>query len=116
MIFNESGSDRVIDIIDDCQIHALNLAEVMRKLVALGKRPEEVISEIGSLELEVVDNFGFDEANEVARLAPEARRLGLSLSDCVCLITAKASGLTAVTAERRWPEIRGWRVNLLQIR
>lgn len=115
-IFSEPGSERVMEILDDCKIHALNLAEAMRKLVSLGRPAAEVISEIGSLELEVVDRLGMEHANEIARLAPEARRLGLSLGECVCLVTAKTEGLIAVTAERRWSELRLPKIKLLQIR
>ena len=116
VIFNEPGSEQVAEILDDCRIHALNLAEAMRKLVSLGKPADEVIAQISALELDVVEHLGMEEVHAIARLAPEARRLGLSLGDCVCLVVAKAEGATAVTAERRWSELRGWKVAVRQIR
>jgi PIN domain nuclease of toxin-antitoxin system len=116
MIFNEPGSEQVVEMLDDCKIHALNLAEVMRKLVSLGKPADEVIAQVGTLELDVVEDLRMEQVREIARLAPEARRLGLSLGDCVCLAVAKTEGVTAVTAERRWSELRGYKIKLLQIR
>jgi len=116
LIFNEPGGDRVGAVLDDSDIHALNLAEVMRKLVAIGKPVEEVIEHLQPLKLGVVETLSLEQAQEIARLTPETKRLGLSLGDCVCLIAAESVGITAVTAERRWSEVRGRRVKILQIR
>jgi ribonuclease VapC len=115
-IFNEPGADRVLELFDDSEIHAVNLAEVMGKMVAIGKPVEEVITKIDDLSLDVIEGLGIEQAREIARLTPEARRLGLSLGDCVCLTIAKWMGMTAVTAERRWSELRGYEVKVLQIR
>ena len=45
VIFQEPGADRVLEVIDDSEIHAVNLAEVMRKMVAVGMPPGEVVSQ-----------------------------------------------------------------------
>ena len=116
VIFNEAGGDRVREVADDCQIHAVNLAEVMRKMVAVGMPADEVIAQIEALNLDVVEELGVKQVHEIARLAPEAKRLGLSIGDCVCLTTAECNDMVAVTAERRWPEINGRKVKILLIR
>jgi ribonuclease VapC len=116
LIFNEPGSDRVRDLIDDSQIHTVNLAEVMRKLVALGMPVDEVIAHIEDLEIETIPELNRENVVQIARLTPEAKRVGLSLGDCVCLVVAESMGLTAVTADRSWEEIQGRKVNVLQIR
>jgi ribonuclease VapC len=116
VIFNEPGADRVLEVLDDCEIHAVNLAEVMRKLVGIGKPVEEVIARMDALDLEVIAEVGVRQVHDIARLAPEAKRLGLSLGDCVCLVTAEWKGMTAVTAERRWSELQGRDIRILQIR
>jgi len=79
-------------------------------------KPGELPFGLGALELDVVEDLRMEQVREIARLAPEARRLGLSLGDCVCLAVTKTEGVTAVTTERRWSELRGWRIKVLQIR
>lgn len=116
VIRNEPGADRVLAVLDNSEIHAVNLAEVVRKLVAFGKPVDEVIAYTDALNLEVLEELNVKQVHEVAKLAPEAKRLGLSLGDCVCLVIAEWLGMTAVTAERRWSEIRGRKVTILQIR
>lgn len=116
LIFNEPGADRVREVIDDSRIHAVNLAEAMRKLVSLGMPPDKVIARLGELNLEVIEELSVKQVHEIARLAPEAKRLGLSLGDCLCLAVAESSGAVAVTAERRWSELRGRSVKIVQIR
>ena len=116
VIFNEPGGARVRELIDDSEIHTVNLAEVMRKMIAVGMPADEVIARIEELDLEVVEELGVKQIHEIARLAPEARRLGLSIGDCVCLTTAEWNDAVAVTAERRWPEINGRKVKVLLIR
>ena len=116
VIRDEPGADRVLAVLDNSEIHAVNLAEVVRKLVAFGKPVDEVIAYTDALNLEVLEELNVKQVHEVAKLAPEAKRLGLSVRDCVCLVIAEWLGMTAVTAERRWSEIRGRKVTILQIR
>jgi ribonuclease VapC len=116
LIFDEPGAGSVAEVIDDSAIHAVNLAEVMRKLVSLGIPVVEVIARIEELNLELIEALGMDRVFDIARLAPEAKRLGLSLGDCVCLVVAGSFDVTAVTAERRWSEVTGRKFKILQIR
>ena len=116
VIFNEPGADRVRDVLDDSQIHAINLAEVARKMVAIGMPSDEVIALLGELNLEVLEELGVKQVHEIARLTPEAKRLGLSLGDCVCLTLAEQLDSAAVTADRCWKEIRGRNVKMVLIR
>jgi ribonuclease VapC len=116
LIFDEPGADRVRELLDDSKIHAVNLAEVVRKMVALGMSAEEVISHIASLNLEVIEGLSATQVYEIARLAAEAKRLGLSVGDCVCLTQAEWYGSAAVTADRTWQEVRGRKVKMVLIR
>jgi ribonuclease VapC len=116
VIFREPGADRVEAVFDDSQIHTVNLIEVMLKLVSMGKPIEDVVVKLDELNLEVIEELSVEQARAVARLAPEAKRLGLSLGDCICLSIAEWMDLTAVTADRRWAELRGSEVKVLQIR
>jgi ribonuclease VapC len=116
VVFNEPGADRVCELLDDSSIHALNLAEALRKMVAMGMPADEVIAQIGELNLTVIEHLGTDQSHEIARMAMEAKRLGLSIGDCVCLTTAVRNAMTALTADKRWREVRGQTINIELIR
>ncbi len=121
VLFGEPGSGAVERIIDDCTIHAVNLAETMRKLLQTGvplRRAEEILD---SLDLDVNTILTATEALAAGRLAFHARISGLSIGDCVCLSVSAQTGQTAVTADRRWSSIPsaafgGRKVKILQIR
>jgi PIN domain nuclease of toxin-antitoxin system len=116
VMFDEPGAVVVRDILDDSEIHTVNLGEAVRKLVDYGAPAEDAVSRIATLNLEVIEEFSAEQAYETGRLAPEARRLGLSLGDCVCLVVAEWHGLAAVTADRAWRKVRGRKVKVVPIR
>ena len=116
LIFDEPGADQVRDVFDSTLIHAVNLAEVMRKMVSLGMPADQVIARIAELHLEIITEFTAGQAEEMARWAPESKRLGLSLGDSLCLVVAQAIDAVAVTADRRWSEIQGRDVQVIRIR
>jgi ribonuclease VapC len=116
LIRNEPGRDRVRAVLDDSQIHSVNLAEVARKMVSKGMPAAEVESLLDELRLDVVEELSSEQALAVGRLGLEAKRLGLSLGDCVCLAVAEWIGATAVTADRRWAEVTGIGIKILQVR
>ena len=115
LIHNEPGADQVLAVIDDCWIHAVNLAEVVRKLVNTGKPVDEVIAYLDALDIEVFEDLSVQQIYALAKLAPEAKRLGLSLGDSVCLMIAGWLEVTAVTADRCWSD-GVFNVLILQIR
>ncbi len=112
LIRNEPGSERVKELLDSCQIHALNLAEVARKLTAKGMPAPKASALLDALNLPVIEDFSAAQAYAAAELL--SYRLGLSLGDAVCLVVAKWTGMTAITADRRWSEIED--VEIVQIR
>ena len=116
LIFDEPGADQIRGVFDQCRIHSANLAEAMRKMVYLGMPADEVISRIAELHLEMITELAWEEAAAIARLGTEAKRLGLSLGDCLCLAVAATTGTVVVTADRRWSEIQGVDVRIMQIR
>ena len=116
LIFDEPGAGRIRDFFDECRIHSVNLAEAMRKMVYLGMPADEVISRIAELHLELITELPWEEAAAIAGLGTEAKRLGLSLGDCLCLAVARKRGAVAVTADRRWSEIQGGDPRIRQIR
>ncbi len=46
-----------------------------------------------------------EQAQLSSALRPATRAAGLSLGDRACLALARERGLTAITAERRWPDV-----------
>jgi PIN domain nuclease of toxin-antitoxin system len=107
ILLDEPGQARVTQIVDRAQIHAVNLAEVIARLVRVGMPPEKAIEILAGLYLEVDEAFGTAQAEFCGTLLGTRRDLGLSLGDCVCLAAAAVSGAVAVTADRRWKELDG---------
>ena len=116
ILLDERGQDRVNQILDRSQIHAVNLAEVIGRLVRAGMPPEKAVAALGRLYLEVEEEFGTRQAEFCGALLGTRRDLGLSLGDCVCLTTAASLGAVAITADRRWKELDGTVVGSATIR
>jgi PIN domain nuclease of toxin-antitoxin system len=116
ILLDERGQDRVNQILDRSQIHAVNLAEVIGRLVRAGMPPEKAVAALGRLHLEVEEEFGTRQAEFCGALLGTRRDLGLSLGDCVCLTTAASLGAVAITADRRWKELDGTVVGSATIR
>ena len=83
---------------------AVNLTEVVTRLLDLGFRPNEAREFVDSLALDVVP---LDEeiAVEAGFLRVATRARGLSLGDRACLALARARGIPALTADRNWSAV-----------
>ncbi|NJM88704.1 MAG: type II toxin-antitoxin system VapC family toxin [Hydrococcus sp. RU_2_2] len=97
----EPGSERVAETLVDSVISAVNLSEVITKLIEIGIPEEEIQQVLQYLSCEIIP-FDEDAAWYVARLRPLTRHLGLSLGDRACLGLALQLNRTAVTADRAW--------------
>ena len=111
IVLDESGRERVDELMDHSRIHAVNLAEVVGRLVRSGMPAERAVATLHELHLEVEEEFGVRQAEFCGALLGTRRDLGLSLGDCVCLTMAAWLGAVAVTADRRWKELEGTVVN-----
>ncbi len=107
ILLDEQGRDRVNRILDRSRIHAVNLAEVIGRLVRAGMPAETAVANLRALDLDVDEVFGANQAEVCGTLQGTRRELGLSLGDCLCLTAAAWSGAVAVTADRRWVELDG---------
>lgn len=116
ILLDERGHQRVDRILDRSRIHAVNLAEVVGRLVRSGMPAERAVATLDELRLEVEEEFGARQAGFCGALLGTRRDLGLSLGDCVCLTTAAWLGAVAVTADRRWKDLEGTVVNNETIR
>ncbi len=116
LIRNEPGCERVKAVLDDSGIHSFNFAEVVRKMIAKGMPASELQTLLEELQLTVFEAFSRELAYAAARLAAQNLSLGLSLGDSVCMTVASGLGMAAVTADRRWSEVQGLDIELLQVR
>jgi len=104
LLLNEPGADQVESVLDDSEMHTVNLTEVVRKLVLKGVEPAEVASLLDDIDLDVVEAFSSEQAHTAGHMLAANRSIGLSLGDAVCLVVAFSSGTRVVTAERSWPK------------
>jgi PIN domain nuclease of toxin-antitoxin system len=115
LLSEEPGGDAVEPLLDDAEIHAFNLAEVIAKLLQRGAQQPEAL--IATLQLDIGEQFTFEEAVACARLHATTRAAGLSMGDCICLSQAQRTGRTAITADREWgPAVRGKGIHVRCIR
>ena len=116
VMLDEPGHEKVRAILDRAYIHSVNVAEVVSKLIRKGVpglRASQMIEEIG---LDIDGELPAHQAALCGELVAQTRRQGLSLGDCVCLTIAASVGGIAVTADRRWQELDGQRIENNEIR
>jgi PIN domain nuclease of toxin-antitoxin system len=91
-------------IIDQAAIHTVHVAEVVKKLVDVGRDGAAITAEwIEVLNLEVIEGYTLFDALNTASLCP--KELKLSLGDRIGLSFAKGTGGTAVTTDAQWKTV-----------
>lgn len=106
LLNQEEGNEQVAELVaSGAAISAVNLSEVIAKLSLLGMSESLIREAVEPLGLEVVP-FDIDSAYRTALLLGPTKTLGLSLGDRACLALAAQAGLSAVTADRAWSEVR----------
>ncbi len=114
-IFDEPGGDKAAQLLEDgaAAISAVNLAEVVARLVERGFAQADVDAICAGLRLEVIP---LTEALAVTsgKLRASTRALGLSLGDRCCLALALAHGAEVVTADRPWKALKGFRFTFIR--
>jgi len=101
-INGEPGAEIVAPLIADSLISAVNVAEVITKLVHRSGSLEPAQQALAILDLNVVD-FDRNLAENAGGLAAKVK--GLSLGDRSCLSLALREGVPAVTGDRAWKDI-----------
>jgi ribonuclease VapC len=113
-LHGEPGGEIVRESIGDSVISAVNLAEVITKLIDNGLTADQASSLGDQLSCEVLD-ADRRRASAVGALQAATCRTGVSLGDRFCLALAKELDLPALTANRRWNELDlGIRVQLIR--
>lgn len=114
LVFEESGAEAVLAVLDGAAIGAVNLAEVVELAARRGLDPARAAAWPEELSLPVI-GFAAPMAARAGRLLAALRRQGLSLGDAACLGTAAVLGLPVLTADRLWAELdTGVEVRLLR--
>lgn len=103
-LHGEPGGEFVRSNLSEGRVSAVNLAEVVTKLVDTGLSPEETETVVGKLSC-VVEPADAARALAAGLLRGRTRKHGLSLGDRFCLALAAELGLPALTADQRWGEL-----------
>ena len=101
LLFEEPGAERVEAALGSACIGAVNLAEVVGKLVDRGVAPEEAVADLRGIDLEVID-MNRAQAEAAGTLRAATRAAALSLGDRSSLALAQSLGATALTTDRPW--------------
>lgn len=101
LVNDEPGATLVAEVLEEAVVSAVNLSEVVGKLLETGMPRPEAENILGGLGLEVLP---FDEAAawNAGALRTGTKKAGLSLGDRACLALARELGLPAVTADSAW--------------
>lgn len=110
----EPGEKKVIPLLAESAISAVNLTEVWTKLLEAGM--DEASAQIAVSVLGIGEVTGFDEelAWETAKLRPLTKKHGLSLGDRACLALAMKLKVPAVTADKEWAKMKLCKVVLIR--
>ena len=114
LLNDEPGAAAVARALEDAVVSAVNLSEVVAKLLQAGMPREEAEDALGGLGLDV---RAFDEgaAWAAGSLRAGTRKAGLSLGDRACLALAKDLDVPAVTSDAAWAKVSaGVEVRLLR--
>lgn len=104
VIWNEPGSDMVLDRLDGAVISAVNYAEVLTKISDRGIDSKPAKALLASLAIETID-FDKAQAENVSQLRSQTRHLGLSLGDRACIALAITKDWPVLTADKAWAEL-----------
>ena len=114
LLNDEPGASAVIEALEDAVVSAVNLSEVVAKLLETGMPRDEAEDILGGLGLQVRP---FDEvaAWSAGALRTGTKKAGLSLGDRACLALARELGLPALTSDTAWAKTpAGVEVRLLR--
>jgi len=104
LLNNETGADRVAEVLAGARIGAVNYAEVVSHFIHAGMAPEAVTAMLSPLPISVVD-ASLDLARAAGFLRAATATAGLSLGDRFCLALAISEQAVAYTADRDWRKI-----------
>lgn len=113
-LWREPGGDRVAARLRRGLVSAVNMVEVLTRLIDRGVGPDAAELTLGALGLRVVD-FDAAQGRVAAALRPATRKAGLSLGDRACLALGQREEKPVLTADRSWEGLEvGVRIELIR--
>lgn len=103
---SERGEKKVIPLLAESVINAVNLSEVAAKLLEAGMDEASAQIAVSVLGIGEVADFTEGLAWDAARLRPLTKQYGLSLGDRACLALAIKLKVPAVTADKEWSKLK----------
>lgn len=104
LVHSEPGAHVVSESLSGSVISAVNLSEVVGKLITAGMSENATREVIQRLQLNVIP-LDEEMALDAGIMQPITRHLGLSLGDRACLSLAQRLDLPVMTADRVWAEL-----------
>ena len=101
---DEPGAISVKEALPEAVISAVNLAEVVTKLVDGGMPAAQIFNDLGELNLSDVP-FDVQRALATGLLRAATRSSGLSLGDRACLSLALQLACPVITSDRAWTQL-----------
>jgi ribonuclease VapC len=98
---NETGGDRVRQVIADSVISSVNWSEVHSKVMVHGVNPKQLREKLQGLGL-TIEVFTVEDADIAGSLITQTKPLGLSLGDRACLALGIRLTKPVLTAEKLW--------------
>jgi ribonuclease VapC len=105
LLNQEPGAAAVGAVMAGAKISAVNLIEVISKLIDKGLDGGTIVSDLSELDIVVMD-LDRRQAERAALLRLETRGQGLSLGDRACLALAYETGSIALTGDRAWATLK----------
>lgn len=104
LLFGEPGRDKVAPVVDEAIISAVNLAEIVAKLIDIGYDDEDAKRVVEAF-LPSVMPFDVPLAIATGAMRRGTRQHGLSLGDRACLALAVRDSVRVLTADRAWAKL-----------
>jgi PIN domain nuclease of toxin-antitoxin system len=104
LLQQEPGADRVLGLVSDAVVSAVNASEVLSKLVRDGMALADAKSDLEGCIRSIVA-FDANHAEVAAGLIHATQPFGLSLGDRACIALGLALNCPVYTADRSWAQL-----------
>jgi PIN domain nuclease of toxin-antitoxin system len=104
LLNQETGSEEILQLIDNAAVSSVNLSEVIAKLAEAGIPEEEIRQILLHLNLEVI-LFNEEQALRAGMMRPATKSIGLSFGDRACLALGVILNQPVITTDRLWSNL-----------
>ncbi|ABA21351.1 PilT protein-like protein [Trichormus variabilis ATCC 29413] len=104
LLNQETGSEEILQLIDNAAISTVNLSEVIAKLAEAGIPEDEIKQILFHLNLEVI-LFNQEQALKAGMMRPATKSIGLSFEDRACLALGVILNQPVITTDRLWSNL-----------